>query len=425
MIMKKGTLKLEIVVCLLSIIMSTSCDSNKFKWELNSPEKAGMSAEGLEKVRAAIQDNIDQKRISGAVTAIVRHNKLVWYEAQGFSDPVSGKPMSRDAIFHMMSSTKQITSVAVLMMMDEGKLSLDDKVSKFIPEFANQKVAVTTVGSDASPKIELVPADREITIKDLLTHTSGLSGLNVPDSLRKRIEALFNPEHSLSDLIPLLGEVPLDFQPGTKWMYSPLYGMDVLLHIVEIVSGQQADIFLSERIFKPLDMQDTFFSVPPEKMERLVYPYSYQDGEWKQKPTLFNAGPTKYFCGAGGLFSTVHDFVNFEIMLLNKGEFNGHRLLKPETVELMSTNQVGSLFADWIPPITGGFGFGLGVRVLMDPAKGHGWGKGAFGWGGAYGTESWADPELGVAAAMFIQADPAPFEPKTDFQEALRNAILE
>jgi len=112
-------------------------------------------------------------------------------------------------------------------------------------------------------------------------------------------------------------------------------------------------------------------------------------------------------------------------MLLNKGEFNGHRLLKPETVEMMSTNQVGTLFADWIPPITGGFGFGLGVRVLMDPEKGHGWGKGAFGWGGAYGTESWADPELGVAAAMFIQADPAPSETKNDFQEALRNAILE
>lgn len=422
--MRKGIINLLSITCFLTLLISIACVSSKFKWKLISPEKAGISSEGLENVRAAIQHNIDQKRIPGAVTAIVRHNKLVWYEAQGFSDPVSGKPMTRDAIFHMMSSTKQITAVAVLMMMDEGKLSLDDKVSKFIPEFANPKVAVKAPGNEDKPQIELVPADREITIKDLLTHTSGFTGLNVPDSLRKRIEALLNPEHSLSDLIPLLGEVPLDFQPGTKWMYSPLFGMDLLLHIVEIVSGQQADVFLSERIFKPLDMKDTYFSVPPEKKERVVYPYRYQDGEWKQQPTLFKAGPTKYFSGAGGLFSTVHDYINFEIMLLNKGEFNGRRLLKPETVEMMATNQVGSLFSDWIPPVTGGFGFGLGVRVLMDPAKGHGWGKGAFGWGGAYGTESWADPELGVAAAMFIQVDPAPAEPKIDFQEALRNAIL-
>jgi len=317
--------------------------------------------------------------------------------------------------------------VAVLMMMDEGKLAIDDKVSRFIGTFRDTKVAVAPAGAKDVSQVKLVPAEREITIKDLLTHTSGLSSIMGligagPGSLVNKIER--KPDDTLADYVPRLGSAALDFQPGTKWAYSPLDGIDVLLRIVEITSRKSADEFLRERIFKPLDMRDTHFNLPPEKQTRLVNIYSSKDGNFKVEKHLFGEGPWKYISGAGGLFSTVHDYMRFEAMLLNRGMFNGRRLLKPETVSLMSRNNVGSLFADWIPAFTAGQGFGLGVAIVEDRAKGEGRGVGAFGWGGAYGTESWADPELDVAAAIFIQMNPAPGNVKTDFQQALRKAIV-
>lgn len=418
---------MPIAVILTTIFMAgifVSCNKSRddFNGKLYSPDKVAMSADSLENVRQTIQKNIDDKKIAGAVTAIVRHNKLVWFEAQGVSNPVTGRLMQKDDIFHMMSSTKQVTSVAVLMMMEEGKLALDDKVSKFIPSFNNPQVAVVPKGTMDASEVKLVPADREITIKDLLTHTSGLSTLGA-GILVNKIER--KPDDSLADYVPRLGEAALDFQPGTEWRYSPSDGMDVLLHIVEIVSGQPADLFLRERIFKPLDMAETYFIVPDEKKDRIVAPYNYQDGEWERQINLLGSLPSSYFSGAGGLLSTVHDYLNFEVMLLNKGEFNGYRLLKPETVEKMSTNQVGSLFAEYMPIITDGLGFGFGVSVVLDPEKGQGRSVGAFGWGGAFGTESWVDPALDVAAVMFIQASPAPREPKVGFQQAIRSAIVE
>jgi CubicO group peptidase (beta-lactamase class C family) len=336
--------------------------------------------------------------------------------------------MRKDDIFRMMSSSKSVTAVAVLMMMDEGKLSLNDKVSRYIPTFKDPKVAVAPAGAKDASQVKLVPAEREITIKDLLTHTSGLSSFlglvegAGPGSLVNKIER--KPDVTLADFIPRLGSAALDFQPGTKWAYSAFDGIDVLLRIVEITSGKSADEFLRERIFKPLDMRDTHFNVPPEKKARLVNIYSGKDGNFTVEKHLLGEGPWTYTSGAAGLFSTVHDYLQFEQMLLNRGTLNGHRLLKPETVALMSRNHVGKLFAGWIPAISAGFGFGLGVSVLEDREKGSGRGAGAFGWGGAYGTENWADPELDVAATMFIQMNPAPANVKTDFQQALGKAIV-
>jgi CubicO group peptidase (beta-lactamase class C family) len=400
---------------------------DKFDWKLHPPEEVGMSRAGLEGIRAAIQKNIDNKLIPGAVSAIARHNKLVWYEAQGLSDVGANRPMRKDDIFRMMSSSKGVTAVAVLMMMDEGKLSLNDKVSRFIPTFKDPKVAVAPDGAKDASQVKLVPADREITVKDLLTHTSGLSsfmGLTGPGpgSLVNNIER--RPDVTLADFVSRLGSAALDFQPGTKWAYSAFDGIDVLLRIVEITSGMSADEFMSKRIFKPLDMRDTHFNLPPEKKARLVNIYAGKDGTFNVVKHLLGEGPWKYTSGAAGLFSTVHDFMQFEAMLLNRGTLNGRRLLKPETVALMSRNHVGKLFAGWIPSISAGFGFGLGVSVVEDRDKGTGRGVGAFGWGGAYGTENWADPELDVAAAMFIQMHPAPANVKTDFQQALRKAIV-
>ncbi len=401
---------------------------DRFDWRLHAPEEVGMSRAGLEDIRAAIQKNIDNKVIPGAVTAVARHNKLVWYEAQGVSAVETNMPLRKDAIYRMMSSTKPITALAVLMMMEAGKLSLDDKVNRFIPTFKNMKVAVAPPGAKDASQVKLVPAERDITIKDLLTHTSGLSSAgdlanpNSPGSLVNKIER--KPDDTLADYIPRLGAAALDFQPGAKWRYSPVDGFDVLLRIVEITSGQAAEQFMRERIFEPLDMRDTHFNLPPEKKPRVVNLYGRKDGNWQVEKPLFGEGPSKYISGAGGLFSTVHDFMQYEVMLLNRGTLNGRRLLKPETVALMSRNHVGRLFAEWIPAITAGHGFGLGVRVVEDRDKGAGRGVGAFGWGGAYGTESWADPELDVAAALFIQVNPAPANVRLDFQQAIRQAIV-
>ena len=361
-----------------------------------------------------MQKDIDENHIPGAVTAIVRHNKLVWYEAQGWRDPIARIRMGKDDIFAMMSSTKPLTAVAVLMMLDEGKLSLDDKISRFIPTFKSPMVR--PAGSKEQDQSKLIPAQRDLIIKDLLTHTSGLSGKGSPQ---------LKLDETLADRVPPIGALPLDFQPGTKWNYSPLDGMDTLLRIVEIVSGMPADIFLKERLFQPLDMRDTAFNVPPEKRVRMVPLFARDKTEWKPKTRMLGDGNnSKYFSGAGGLFSTVHDFINFEMMLLNGGTFNGSRVLRKETVALMTRNHVGSLFAEWIPIVTAGKGFGLGVGVVEDEAKADGRGRGAFGWGGAYGTESWADPKLDSVAAMFIQVASGAGRSIGDFQKAIRSAIV-
>jgi CubicO group peptidase (beta-lactamase class C family) len=345
--------------------------------------------------------------------------------------------MRKDDIFRMMSSSKCITATAVLMMADAGKLSIHDKVSRFIPSFANPRVVEPPPGweealADPKKKAQAVaaakfrPASREITVKDLLTHTSGLmsSGEGTAPGAGTLVnDYRLDLDRSLAEAIPRLGGSALDFDPGTKWRYSPLVGMDTLLYIVELVSGQPADVFLRERLFEPLDMRDTFFNVPPSKRGRVLTLYERKGTFWRPAHGLVGYEPVRYFSGAGGLLSTVHDYLQFEEMLRNRGELNGHRILKPETVAMMSRNQVGTKFAEWIPAFTAGTGFGLGVRVVEDPkASGTGRGPGAFGWGGAYGTESWVDPSLDLTACYFVQQ---PVRPAlTDFENAVRKAVV-
>lgn len=397
-----------------------------------------MSEVGLQGIRAAVQKHIDNHNLPGAVTVVARHNKLVWYEAQGVRDPETMAPLRKDDLFRMMSSTKPVTAVAVLMQLEAGKLALDDKVSRFIPTFANPRVAVPPAGwerAQADPgaraqmlaKVQLVPAERELTVKDLLTHTNGL-GTGGPGTMLANIP--WRPDGVLADHATRVGGAPLDFQPGSRFSYSPLDAFDVLLRLVEISSGVPADVFVRERVLQPLDMRDTHFSVPAAKMRRVVKLHERKNGKWVPAPALFGNGPTQYFSGAGGLISCAHDYMQFEEMLLNHGELNGRRLLKPETVTLMASNHVGDLYKNAVPgfpALTAGRGFGLGVAVTVQPeiAK-TGRGRGAFGWNGAYGTDSWADPELDIAAAFFVQQPslPATMVAGGDFQQAIRAAIV-
>lgn len=404
--------------------------SATFNWTLHKPEEVGMTKAGLDAIKVAVQAHIDKKDLTGAVIAVARHNKLVQYEALGVRDVESGAPMRKDDIFRMMSSTKPTVGVATLMLQEEGKLSIDDKISRFIPEFANTKVAVAPDGFEAAMRdpakraalasqVKLVPASRDLTIRDLMTHTSGLSSGGA-GQLVNRIRR--SQDDTLADYIPRLGAAALDFQPGTRWRYSASDGIDVLLRIVEIASKTPADVFLRERIHQPLDMRDTYFNVPPAKYDRILTLYGRQDGEWRPQRAAFGYGPIKYFSGAGGSMSTVHDYMQFEEMLLNKGELNGKRLLKPESVALMSTNHTGSLYGG-TGGATKGTGFGLTVRVLQDPAAANsGRLPGAFGWGGAYGTCSWTDPADDMTAAIFIQ-QPAPTV-LPDYEHAIRRAVV-
>lgn len=396
----------------------------RFDWKVQPPALGGMNQAGIAGVRAAIARSIDSKLISGAVTAVARHGKLMMYDAQGYADIDARRPMRTDSLFRMMSSTKVVTSVAVLMMVDEGRIALDDPVSRFIPSFRGQRVAIRPAGAKDESGTTYVPANRDITVKDLLTHTSGLSSTRegiVPELNTLRDQAR---RTSLAEAVPGFGRNVLDFQPGTRWQYSPLDGMDTLLRLVELTSRTPADRFLRERIFEPLGMRSSFFHVPDDQRSRLVRIYKPIDGALVPQTWLFENQPRTYVSGAGGLVSDAHDMLNFELMLLQRGTFDGRRLLKPETVALMSRNHVGSLFADWIPPITGGFGFGLGVRIVEDETRGNGRAAGAFGWGGAYGTETWADPKLDMACVMLIQVDSAASSIKDDFTRALRKAIV-
>ncbi len=412
--------------------------NTRFDWKLHRPEEVGMSAAGLAGVRAAVQKHINAHAIPGAVTAIARHNKLVWFEAQGVSDVEANTPMRTDTLFHMASSSKPVTAVAVLMMIEAGRLSLDDKISRFIPSFANPRVAIAPDNWQAAlatpearaamaAQVKLVPATRELTIKDLLTHTNGLS-TGGPATL------VSDPQHrvgeTLGAYVARLGSKPLDFQPGTRFAYSALDAFDVLLYIVQLVSKVPADRFVNERIFQPLAMTDSAYRVPAGKESRVAKVYERKDDAWKRVQPLFGTGAWDYVSGAGGIVSTVHDFMQFEQMLLNRGALNGKRVLRAESVALMATNHVGDLYKQAIPglpALTAGRGFGLGVSVTLDPeAAKTGRGKGAFGWNGAYGTDSWADPEFDLTAAFFIQnpSIPTTYVAGADFQQAVRAAIV-
>lgn len=400
--------------------------ADRFVWKLRDPGTAGMSAAGVAAIGKAIQQQIDTGVINGAVSAVARHNKLVWHEAQGLADPLAKIPMRTDSIFRMMSSTKHVTAVAVLMMVDAGKIALEDPISRFLPEFKDMKVAVGPLNAKAASEVKLVPADRAITVQDLLTHTSGLPSVGgFATGPTKLVNSLDHaPDDTLATWTPKLATQALEFQPGSRFLYSPLEAHGTALRIVEIVSGQPADAFMRERIFEPLAMRDTYFNVPRSKAGRIIPIFDRVDDAWKPGRHLLGEGPYSYIAGGGGLWSTARDFMLFDMMLLNRGSLNGHRLLKPQTVDLMRRDHVGKLFKQWFPPITGHSGFGLSVRVVEDPAKSNGRSKGAYGWGGAYGTESWVEPERDLVAVFLIQMGNPPFGAYRPFEKAMQQAIV-
>lgn len=397
------------------------------------PEDAGFSSERLQRVHEAIMRRVDAGDISGAVTLVARRGHLVHFEAHGLMDIESKKPMTKDALFRLASSSKPITAAAILILMEEGKLKLTDPVSKYIPEFRNSKVAVEAVrtaapmsdqGPGSGDKYYTVPASRDIAIIDLLTHTSGLAsgGITGPD-VQKLLQAR-TPTETLADFIPRLGTLALDFQPGTEWRYSGLAGFDTLGRIVEIVSGSPFDQFLRQRLFEPLGMDNTWFNVPEKEQARVVTIYN-RTADGLRKPTApLRIGSPVYFSGAGGLTSTASDYLQFAQMLCNGGQLNGKRILSPWTVDLMTSNNVGDLFEGQIGRPPKGVGFGLGGEVVVSAVDARmRKPNGSYGWDGAFGTYWWVNRKEQMAVVLFVQTPGRSLQ--YDFDNAVSQAVIE
>jgi CubicO group peptidase (beta-lactamase class C family) len=380
-----------------------------------TPESVGISSERLGRLHRGMQAIVDRKEAAGIVTLVARDGKVVDVHATGFQDLESKTPMREDTIFRIASMTKPITSVAIMMLYEEGRLRLNDPVSRFIPAFKQQRVA----GADGNAE----NARRGMTIRDLLTHRSGLSYgfLNagpVGNAYRQNgvTDGLTATEMTLAEGIDKLAAQPLMAQPGSAWNYS--LSTDVLGRVVEVASGQPFEVFLRERIFKPLGMVDTDFVVPDAKWSRLATVYSPQgDGIRPMKdpesfanthmsPIAYYKPGKKYMSGGAGLTSTARDYSRFALMLAGGGAVDGVRLLSPKSVEMMSVSHTEDLTTPGLL-LGPGIGFGLGFSVVTDLAATQTLGsEGIYGWSGIYGTNFWVDPKERLVAIVMVQKYP-------------------
>lgn len=385
-------------------------------------ESVGMSTERLLRIDTAMQRHIDAGDIQGAVTVVARRGKVVHFKAHGLMDVEAGRPMSENAVFIMMSSTKPVLGVAAMMMIEEGLIRPSDPVEKYLPEFADMQVAVLAEPADEDvspfqvdrenpPAHRLVPAETPVTIQHLLTHTSGLASGGLGSLVSGRGEE----RTTLAEYIPTLGDMVLDFQPGSRWTYSGGTGLDVVARIVELVSGEPYDEFVQKRIFDPLEMTDTHYNLPSAKASRRVVIPGRDLSRWM--------GETTYFSGSYGLSSTAKDYLHFEQMLLNGGELFGRRLLSPRSVAMMGSDHLDGLYRGFTQTAKGQ-GFGYTVSVVLDPiAADSRRSAGAFGWGGAFGTRSWTDPAEELVGVIMLQQPYGPAQ--YDFENAVRQAIID
>jgi CubicO group peptidase (beta-lactamase class C family) len=394
-------------------------------------EDVGLSTERLKRIGEAVQRHIAAGNVAGAVTLVARRGKIAHFEAQGVMDVDTKKPMAKDNLFRLASMSKPITGVAIMMLVEEGKVRLNDPVSRFIPEFANlNKVAVPRPGAQgapaqgrqggAPPQYDVVSANRPVTIADMLKHGSGLvsGGLGAADATRL---APRTPTDTLATYIPKLAAVPLDFQPGALWRYSGGAGFDVLSRVVEVASGQTYDKFLQERLLGPLGMPDTGFFAPPDKAARVV---TMSETTPNGLRTVARTDSTVYFSGAGGMMSTAEDYLQFAQMMVNGGELNGRRYLSPKTMELMTSNHTGDMVNGQFGRPAQGMGFGLSMQVVMDPgAAGLRVSKGAYGWAGGTGVSFWAEPAEQMVSIYFVQGGSGG-QLRGDVENAIRQAII-
>lgn len=405
--MNKETRFILYWLCTILILGSCACSA----FETVSPESVGLSTQGLTHITNLMQDNVNSQYIGGAVAIIAKEGKIAYFQCVGKSDIEANLDMAPDTIVRIASMSKPITSVGVLILYDDGVIKLEDPLSKYIPEFSNPKVLSSDKNTD-----ERIPAKREITIKDLLTHTSGLtyqwdSRLGPLYKEADITHGVISDNSILAEKMRRLAKIPLLHQPGEAWTYG--LSVDVLGRVIEVASGKSLKQFLDERIFSPLQMKDTCFFVPEEKLKRLAVAYAplANGGLRRLDSQIINEGPfsycadhpykgaKRYYSGGGGLCSTAGDYLKFCQMLLNGGELNGVRILKPSTVKLMTSSQV-----DQVPNAPG---FGLGVSVVRNLQEAGGFDcVGAYGWGGFWYTTFFVDPKHELVAICMSQIHP-------------------
>lgn len=408
--MKKTVLLIILIVFVLagSIAQTKSIKNSPVLTEA-APESAGVSAERLARIDQMCNDAVNNGDLPGIVTLVARNGKIVHWKAYGMSDSKEGKTMKRDDIFRIASQTKAITSTAVMMLWEEGKFRLDDPISKYIPEFKNPQVLKSFKYSDTTYTSEA--AKSEITIRHLLTHTSGLGyGIIDGDERMKMIYGkagitdLFTTEKiTIGESVKKLAKLPLHHNPGEKFTYSE--GLDVLGYFIEVVSGMPFDKFLQTRLFDPLGMNDTRFYQPEEKAGRLVAVQQKVNGNWQKYPVTFYdtdypvKGAKSFFSGGAGLSSTVKDYATFLQMYLNGGELNGVRILSRTTVDVILSNHSAELFGS--PDRY--YGLAFGVTTATGQGKGGNGSEGTFDWGGYFNTQYFADPKEQVIGLIFKQ----------------------
>jgi CubicO group peptidase (beta-lactamase class C family) len=395
-----------LVVPLLVLLAATVAPAVAL--EAARPEEVGMSSERLERLSTGLQEYVDDDLLAGAVVLVLRRGKVVYHEAFGERDAETNAKMQRDTIFRIASQTKAIVSAAVMLLQEEGELLISDPVGKYLSEFLETTVAVAREDGG----YDVVDAERPITIRDLLTHTSGFAygtGISSDRWDDAGIQGWYfaDRDEPIGETIARMAKLPADAQPGEAWVYG--YNTDILGAVVERVSGQSLDEYISERILEPLRMSDTHFYLPHAKRDRLAVVYAATEEGIARAPDggstgqgAYVDGPRKSFSGGAGLLATATDYARFLQMLLNGGELDGQRILSRKSVELMTVDHLGDVtFAE-------GEGFGLGFYVVEDlGARGEPGSVGEYGWGGAYHSQYWVDPAEELVVVYMTQLIPA------------------
>mgnify|MGYP003662673477 FL=1 len=412
-----------VLLCFVSVEVSAA-DIKKAR-----PESVGMSSERLERIRPIMQNYIDQGQLAGITTMITRRGKIVHQETVGVLNLNTGEALEADSLFRIYSMTKPIVSVALMQLYEQGKFQLDDPVAKYLPAFKDVEVLEDGVR---------VKAKHAPTIREVMSHTAGFTygifGNSEVDKLYRA--ALYQPKRmgmavsNLEEMVDKMGSLPLLYQPGERWVYS--LSADVVGRLIEVLSGQPLDVYLREQLFSPLVMNDTFFEVPKEKLNRFGTNHMRNEqGElivMDTPETSRFAGPVTFFSGGGGLVSSTMDYMRFAQMLLNGGELDGKRILSPRTIELMTVNQleagVTSGFGER-PGVAGTVGFGLGFGVATEKPKTVSGSKGEYTWGGAAGTIFWVDPKEELVGLLMVQMMRNPIDLRQQFKVLTHQAIID
>ncbi len=410
---------------LLSFVMLLVVPLNARALPTASPEQVGLSKERLARIGQALNGQIEARSFPGAAALIARKGRIAYFETFGQLDPKTGAPMTKDAIFRLYSMTKPFTSVAAMMLVEDGRLRLTDPVGTYLPELAKLNVVVQGPDADGKPTYTVAPAQRPVTVYDLLRHTSGIVyGGFTGSPYMKELYAKENVGWSgvtPAEQLAALARVPLAREPGTMWEYS--LSTDVVGRVVEAISGVSLGRFLEERLFRPLAMTDTTFLLPADKIKRLAQPLATDRATGK--PIVLHdvtVAPKNDAGGAGAASSTI-DYARFLQMLANGGQLDGKRLIAGTTVRHMTSDHLGDI-KPAIPLLAPGYGFGLGFAIRRaDGLNGVAGSAGEYNWGGAGGTAFWVDPKEQLVAVLMTQAQPGPWQ--REFRELFRQLVYQ